>query len=317
MTTTRPDLTTTLGELTLPSPLIAAAGTVGYGLEFADAFRRAPVGAITVKTLTLTPRAGHPPPRLVETPAGMLNCVGLQNTGLDAFARDQWPRLRDLGIPVILSILGESLDEWRRLAERATALPGLAAVELNLSCPNLPAPQGTTHATRPPLAAQDPDTTRAIVQAVRQLTRVPLLAKLSPDVTDVAPIVIAAADGGATAVVIGNTFSAMAIDVSTRRSKLSQWTGGLSGPAIRPLMLRRARDAAALQRLPVIGAGGIVTASDAIEYLLAGARAVEVGTAHFLRPRTLRSIGAGLTRYLNRHKMARIRDLIGALQPCP
>lgn len=305
-------LATTVGPLTLASPLLAAAGTVGYGIEFAPWWRTAPIGAFITKTITLAPRAGHPPPRLVDTPGGMLNCVGLQNVGLEAFIRDKWPAIRTLGPPAIVSILGETLAEWEALARGVDALTGAAAVELNLSCPNLPPAEAATQ-RRPPLVAQDPEATRTVIAAVRRATRLPLLAKLSPDVTDVAPLVQAAADGGAAAVVIGNTFSGMAIDAETRRSKLSMPTGGLSGPAIRPLMLRRVWEAAQLRRLPVIGAGGIVTAADAVEYFLAGACAVEVGTAHFIQPRALPRIAAGLTAYLKRHKMARIQELVGAV----
>lgn len=306
-----PDLTATIGRLTLASPLIAAAGTVGYGVEFAPQLRGASLGALITKTVTVTPRPGHPPPRLAETPSGMLNCVGLQNVGIDAFVRDKWPAIRTLQLPVIVSLLGETLEEWRTLAQDVARLDGALAVELNLSCPNLL--YGTSGARRPPLVAQDPDATRIVLQTVRSLTPLPLLAKLSPDVTDIAPLVEAAAAGGADAVVIGNTFSGMAIDVVTRRSKVSQRTGGVSGPAIRPLMLRRVWEVAQLRRVPVIGAGGVLTADDAIEYLLAGACAVEVGTAHFAQPRAIRRIAAGLTAYLNRHKMARIADLVGAL----
>ena len=309
-------LATTVGPLTLASPLIAAAGTVGYGVEFAPWLRHAPLGALVTKTITVQPRAGYPAPRLVETDSGMLNCVGLQNVGLDAFTREKWPAIQALHLPVIVSVLGETLAEWQTLAQRVTQLAGPLALELNLSCPNLPQEQlasTTARARRPLLVAQDPEATRAVVAAVRRVTPLPLLAKLSPDVTDIAPVVEAAADGGATAVVIGNTFSGMALDVETRRSKVSQPTGGVSGSAIRPLMLHRVWAAAATHRLPVIGAGGVRAADDAIEYLLAGACAVEVGTAHFVHPRAIRMIARGLTAYLKRHKMARVRELAGAL----
>jgi len=243
----------------------------------------------------------------------MLNCVGLQNVGIEAFVRDKWPAVRQLGIPVIVSFLGERLEEWARLAQRLQELDGAIAVELNLSCPNLPS--ATRGARRPALVAQDPDAVRQVVSAVRHHTHLPLLAKLAPDVTDIAPIVIAAAESGATAVVIGNTFSGMAVEVRTRRSKVSMPTGGVSGPAIRPLMLRRVWEAAQLKRLPVIGAGGIVRPDDAIEYFVVGAGAVEIGTAHFAHPRAIATITRGLTAYLSQHKMSRIHDLIGTFAP--
>jgi len=306
-----PDLSTTLGRLRLPSPLLAAAGTVGYGLEFLPYLRREHLGAVVLKTLTVQPRTGHPPPRLVETPSGMLNCVGLQNMGITAFVREQWPAVRTCGLPCIVSVLGETLEEWDQLLQAVSRLEGVTAVELNLSCPNLPH-AGTP---RPALVAHDADTTRRVLQRARAaVPMLPLLAKLTPDVTEIVPIAQAAADGGADAVVIGNTYTGMAIDVGRRRSKLALPTGGLSGPAIRPLTLRRVWEVARRTPIPVIGAGGIMRAEDALEYLIAGAAAVEIGTAHWTNPRAAARIATGLTAYLIRHRMTRIRDLVGTFQ---
>ena len=298
------DLTTTLGPLTLKNPVIAAAGTFGYGEEFEERVALERLGAFVTKTLTLQPRDGHPTPRLVETPSGMLNAVGLANLGIERFLAERWPRLRTRGVPVIVSILGESREEFVALARRLDAAGGVAALELNLSCPN-------TAAGGEELVAQDPAATEAIVNAVRQITQLPLIAKLAPDVTDIRPIAQAAERGGADALTVANTFVGMAVDVRTRRSKISRQTGGLSGPAIKPLALYRVWRAAGAVRISVIGLGGIRTGEDAAEFLLAGARAVAVGTAHFADPRASLRVLEELTRCARRAGVQRIEAWVG------
>ena len=232
------DLHVSLGGLRLKNPVLAAAGTFGYGVEFARAVRLERLGGLITKTLTRRPREGNPPPRLVETPSGMLNSVGLQNIGLDAFLRDTLPALRSHDVPVIVSILSDSPEELGAMARELDAAEGAAAIELNLSCPNV---RHATAGASPHVQtiAQDPEATFRMVQAARAATRKPLIAKLSPDVTDLVPIALAAERAGASALCLGNTFAGMSLDPATRRSRLGAMTGGLSGPAIRPLAVYR------------------------------------------------------------------------------
>jgi dihydroorotate dehydrogenase (NAD+) catalytic subunit len=297
--------------LTLDNPVLAAAGTFGYGLEFARTVRLERLGGLITKTLTLQPRAGHPPPRLVETPAGMLNAVGLQNVGLDAFLREKLPALRDVRVPLIVSVLGESAEELTRMARALDGAEGVAALELNLSCPNLR--RSEADGRRVSLVAHEPDAVAGMVAAARAATRKPLLAKLSPDVTDLVPIARAAERAGANALTIGNTFVGMSLDPARRRSRLGAVTGGLSGPAIRPLAVYRVWYTAHSVSLPIIGLGGIVRAEDAVEFFLAGASAVAVGTANFADPGTPLRVLDGVTRYLSRHRLQSLQELRGAL----
>ena len=346
-----PDLRVTLGSLTLANPILAAAGTFGYGVEFSRAVRLERLGALITKTLTLEARAGHPPPRVVETPAGMLNAVGLQNIGLDAFLREKLPELRRHRVPVIVSLLGESVEELAGMSRTVDGADGVAAVELNLSCPNIqlgsglgvggsgqprtpPARPGVLGRANPPgparragageartlerrvsLVAHEPEAVAAMVAAARRATRKPLLAKLSPDVTDVVPVARAAERAGANALTIGNTFVGMSLDPATRRSRLGTATGGLSGPAIRPLAVYRVWYTANSVSLPIIGVGGIVRAEDAIEFFLAGASAIAVGTANFADPATPLRVLEGVTRYLKRHRLQSLHELRGAFRP--
>ena len=324
------DLRVALGSLTLRNPVLAAAGTFGYGLEFARTVRLSRLGALVTKTVTRHPRAGHPPPRLVETPSGMLNAVGLQNVGLDAFLLDKLPALRRHDVPVIASILSDSPDELGEMAQALDRADGVAAVELNLSCPNLnpnaecgvrsaeltddPFPIPHSPFRIPKMVAQDPEATFTMVQAAAHRTRKPVLAKLSPDVTDLAPIAQAAERAGASALTVGNTFVGMSLDPATRRSRLGTLTGGLSGPAIRPLAVYRVWYTAQSVGIPVIGLGGVVRAADALELLLAGAAAVGVGTAHFADPAAALRVLEGIERYLDRHRIGTVQELRGALQ---
>jgi dihydroorotate dehydrogenase (NAD+) catalytic subunit len=318
------DLRVRLGTLELPNPVLVAAGTFGYGLEFRRHVRLDQLGGIVTKTITLRAREGNPPPRLVDTPAGMLNSVGLQNVGLEAFLREKLPQLASLTVPVIVSILGESPEEVILLAKALDAEPTVAAIELNLSCPNLKGVKGegsrvegpsTLHPApfTPMMVAQDDDMTFQFVHAARQRTAKPLIAKLSPDVTDPRPIAQAAERAGADALAIGNTFTGMSIDPNTQRSRLGSLTGGLSGPAIRPLALYRLWLARQAVRCPLIGIGGILHGKDAVEFFLAGAAAIAVGTAHFANPAAALVVLKELQRYLQRRRIASIHDLIGRL----
>ena len=310
-----PDLRVTLGSLTLQNPIIAAAGTFGYGVEFAERLPLNQLGALVTKTLTRLPREGNPPPRLVETPSGMLNSVGLQNMGLDAFVRDTLPALRAFTVPVLVSILGESEDDLASMVPQLDREQGVAGIELNLSCPNVKRAVAGGAQGHGLMIAQDPVATESIVRAARQHTRKPLIAKLSPDVTDLAPIAQAAERAGATALTIGNTFTGMSLDPATRRSRLGALTGGLSGPAIHPLSVYRVWYTGHSVQLPIIGCGGVVRAEDAVEFFLAGASAVAIGTANFADPRTPLRVLRGLERYLARHHLDSIQPLRGALQP--
>jgi dihydroorotate dehydrogenase (NAD+) catalytic subunit len=314
--------------LTLRNPVIVAAGTVGYGVEFARAMPLERLGAVVTKTLTHQPREGHPPPRLVETPSGMLNAVGLQNIGLDAFLTEQLPQLASYRVPIVVSILSESPEELASMVQQLDRADGVAAIELNLSCPNLhPKGQGTgdggrglpqnptPHGPRPMshMIAQDADATFAMVQAARQQTTKPVIAKLSPDVTDIVPIAQAAERARASALSLVNTFVGMSIDPATRRSRLGVLTGGLSGPAIRPLAVYRVWSVAQAVHLPLIGLGGVVRAEDALEFLIAGATAVGIGTGNFADPRTPLRVLRGIERYLHAHHIASVNELRGTL----
>ncbi len=322
-----PDVGVRIGTLPLPNPVLAAAGTYGYGLEFARAAPLDQLGGLITKTLTRQPREGHPPPRLVETPSGMLNAVGLQNIGLEAFLQEKLPALRMLHMPLIVSILGEDDEDVAVMAQQLDQAKGVAAIELNLSCPNikdrsrLQAPSSKQSELQPAacslqlrMVAQDPEATEAIVRVARQRTRKPLIAKLSPDVTDLAPIIQAAEQAGADALTITNTFTGMSLDPHTRRSRLGALTGGLSGPAIRPLAVYRVWYTAQLTHLPIIGLGGIRRAEDAVEFFLAGASAIAVGTANFADPRAPMRILRGLLGYLKREGLSSIDQLRGALR---
>ncbi|MBI3021930.1 MAG: dihydroorotate dehydrogenase [Candidatus Omnitrophica bacterium] len=315
-----------IASLTLSNPVLVAAGTFGYGLEFARAVRLERLGALITKTLTRTPQQGNPPPRLVETPGGMLNAVGLQNIGLDAFLQERLPALRACRVPIIVSILGEPIEDTTAMAQRLDRAEGVAAIELNLSCPNVQERSGlgergsgqlpTAQNPEPRakwMVAQDPATTAEVMQAVRQQTRKPLIAKLSPDVTDLVPIARAAVRGGADALSIGNTFVGMSLDPVRRASRLGTLTGGLSGPAIRPLAVYRVWYTAQSVNVPIIGVGGIVRAEDALEFFLAGASAVAIGTANFADPRAPLRVVQGLERYLRTHHVESLNELRGAI----
>lgn len=298
------DLSVELGPLTLANPVMCASGTFGYGDEEPELTGVSDLGAIVTKTVTLEPRAGNPPPRLCETPAGLLNSIGLQNVGMERFVGEVLPRLRRLGPPIIVSVGGSRAEDYGRCC---SLLPeeGIAAIELNISCPNVAS--GLEFSRSPAEAAK-------VVAAARAATSRPLFAKLSPNVTDIASVGRACLDEGASGLTAVNTFLGMAIDVTARRAVLPRMVGGLSGPAIRPLALCRVWELARRLRCPIIGVGGITTAHDAAEFLIAGARAIQIGTANLREPGRGARVVAGLRELLAQMDILRLRDLIGSLE---
>lgn len=299
------DLAVDLGFLRLRNPVLTASGTFGYGLEFEPFLDLEALGGLVVKGLYYGPREGNPPPRLVETPSGLINAIGLQGIGVEAFAAKVLPRLARLKTAVIVNVCGETEDEYVRVVEFLGRQEGIAAIELNISCPNV-----RQAGACPALA---PGTTMDLVRAVKRASRLPIIVKLSPNVTSIAEIAAAAEEGGADALSLVNTFLAMAIDVETRRPRLANVFGGLSGPAIRPIAVRMVYQAASRVKIPVIGVGGIMTGADALEFLIAGARAVEVGTANFIDPDAPVRIVRELEEFCERRGVSRIEDLVGTL----
>jgi dihydroorotate dehydrogenase (NAD+) catalytic subunit len=299
------DLTCRLGSLTLKNPLVAASGCFGYGTEYADIVDLSTLGGVAVKGLFLREREGHPPPRIVETPSGMLNAIGLQGIGVHRFIQEKMPELRERGAVVLVNICGTTLEEYVELARILSDVEGVAALELNISCPNIKE-GGITFGCS--LTG-----TFDVVHAVRQVTRLPVIPKLTPNVTDVASFARAAEEAGADAVSLVNTFLAMVIDIETRRPKLSNIVGGLSGPAIRPIAVRMVYECHRAVKIPVLGMGGIASARDALEFMIAGASAVQVGTANFEDPFIWPKLLAGITDYMERHRIARLADLVGTL----
>src|SRR6187401_1335015 len=300
------DLSVRIGTLTLKNPLIAASGCFGYGTEYSDVIDLASLGGVAVKGLFLKEREGHPPPRIVETPAGMLNAIGLQGIGVHRFVAEKMPELRARGAVVFVNICGTTIQEYVELSRILSDVQGVAALELNISCPNIKE-GGITFGCS--LTG-----THAVVSAVRKVTRLPVIPKLTPNVTDVASFARAAEEAGADAVSLVNTFLAMAIDVHTRRPKLSNMMGGLSGPAIRPIAVRMVYECRQSVKIPILGMGGIVSVEDAIEFIIAGAAAVQVGTANFFDPLIWPRLIAGIDDYLTRHRIARVTDLVGTLR---
>ena len=298
------DLSVELAGLSLANPVLVASGTFGYGTEYAELVDVGHLGGIVTKGITLEPRAGNPPPRIRETPAGMLNAIGLQNPGVEAFIREKLPTLCEFGVPVIVNIAGESIDDYVALAERLSECEGIAALELNLSCPNVK--QGGMH------FGIDCELTQTVVAAVREVTELPLITKLSPNVTDIAEIGRAARDGGSDILSLINTLLGMTIDIQQRRPVLANVTGGLSGPAIQPVALRMVWELAQAVDLPIIGMGGITSAADALQFIMAGATAVAVGTANFVDPGVTGRIIKGLEAFCEERGVARIADLVGA-----
>jgi dihydroorotate dehydrogenase (NAD+) catalytic subunit len=301
-----PDLRVNIAGLELKNPVMTASGTFGYGEEFAALVHLERLGALVAKGISLLPRSGNPPPRVVETPCGMLNAIGLENVGVERFINEKMAFLRRTGTAVVANILGDTVDDYSELAARLNGVEGLAAIEVNISCPNV-RKGGVAFGSQPEMA-------RAVTAAVRKQTGLPVIVKLSPNVTDITEIARAAEDGGADAVSLINTLLGMAIDSKSRRPRLANIVGGLSGPAIKPVALRMVWQVAGAVRVPVIGIGGITTAEDAVEFLLAGASAVQVGTANFVNPRAAEEIIAGIADYLQEQKMDSVQELIGGLE---
>jgi dihydroorotate dehydrogenase (NAD+) catalytic subunit len=302
-----PDLSVQVGGLRLKNPVLAASGTFGYGHEYVDLFDPAELGGVVVKGISLKPRPGNPPPRICETPAGMLNAIGLQNVGLDRFIAEKLPPLRDLDLAVVVNLYGQNEDEFAELAGRLAGTEGVAALEVNVSCPNVKA-GGLAFGA-------DPVAVRRVTEAVtRRAGPLPVWVKLTPNTADVTLQARAAADGGAVAVCLINTLLGLAVDTETWRPRLANVTGGLSGPAIRPVAVRMVYQVCRSVDIDVIGLGGITTAVDAVEFFLVGAKAVQVGTAHFVNPRASVQVVQGLREYLAARGLERLTDLVGRLR---
>lgn len=302
----KPDMTVNLAGIPLRNPVMTASGTFGYGEEFASYVDLETLGAFVTKGLSLKPRAGNPTPRIVETPGGMLNAIGLQNVGIDAFIAKKVPFLRSVNTPAIANFFGNTVDEYAEMARRLDEIPEVAGLEVNISCPNVKH-GGIVFGT-------DPDSAASVVTACRAATKKPLIVKLSPNVTDVVVMAKACEDAGADALSLINTLTGMAIDLNRRKPVLANITGGFSGPAIKPIALRMVWQVAKAVKLPVIGIGGIMTATDALEFMLAGATAVQVGTASFINPGAAQTIAEDMEAWLVANGVADVRSLIGALE---
>ena len=302
----RPSLAVEIAGLTLQNPVMPASGTFGYGEEYAPYLDLNRLGAIVTKGLSLKPKAGNPTPRIAETTSGMLNAIGLQNVGVDDFIRSKTPLYRGLATPVIANFFGNTLEEYGEVAKRLADIPEIAAVELNISCPNVKQ-GGIVFGTEPQAAAQ-------VVTLVRKMLNKPLIAKLTPNVTDITVIARAVEEAGADAISCINTVTGMAVDVKTRRPKIANRTGGLSGPAIRPIAVRMTHQVVQAVKIPVIGIGGITCARDALEFLIVGARAVQVGTANFIDPGVMMRIITDLEQFLVEEGLDDINEVIGSLQ---
>jgi len=302
----KPDMSVKIAGLNLRNPVMTASGTFGYGEEFSQYVDLEKIGAFVTKGLSLKPRAGNPTPRIVETPGGMLNAIGLQNVGIDAFIQKKVPFLRSVNTPAIANFFGYTPDEYAELAARLDQIPEVAALEVNISCPNVK--QGGI------VFGTDPGCAASVVSACRAATRKPLIVKLSPNVTDIVEMALACEGAGADALSVINTLTGMAIDLERRRPVLANITGGLSGPAIKPIALRMVWQVARAVKLPVIGIGGIMSATDALEFMLAGATAVQVGTASFVNPGAAQEIAEGMEQWLAERGIADVRSVIGALE---
>ena len=302
----KPDLKTDIGGIELENPVMTASGTFGYAWEFEELVDLNRLGGIIVKGLSLEPSLGNKPPRIVETACGMLNAIGLENVGIEAFVKEKLPFLKELSAPVFTNIYGKSISDYALLAARIDELNEVAGIEVNISCPNVKA-GGIAFGVVPETAAE-------VIKAVRKATSKPLMVKLSPNVTDITQIARAVEGAGADSLSLVNTITGMSIDIETRRPKLANITGGLSGPAIKPVALRMVWQVAQSVKIPVIGVGGIVCAEDAIEFLIAGAVAVQVGTANFVNPHATIDIIEGIERFLREKKISSLRDIIGTLE---
>jgi dihydroorotate dehydrogenase (NAD+) catalytic subunit len=303
--TTSPELSVEIAGIRFRTPLIAASGTFGYGTEYVDVADYDAIGGIVVKGLYLAPREGARPPRIWETPSGMLNAIGLQEVGIERFVEEKMPRLRELGTTILVNICGSTIEEYAELARILDGVEGVSALELNISCPNVH--EGGI------LFGCDPDLAARVTEAVVEKTKLPVIPKLTPNVTDIGIVARHVESAGAAAISLINTIPAMAIDVETRKPRLANVVGGLSGPAIRPIAVRLVYQARQAVRIPIIGMGGIASHQDALEFILAGASAVQIGTMSFVDPSVWRRTRDGLADYCRRHEVRAISELSGAL----
>lgn len=309
MGVSKKNLKTKIGTLELKNPVILASGTCGFGKEIKELININVLGAIVTKTITLEKKEGNPPPRVAETPSGLLNSIGLDNDGLKDFIFDKVPYLSHLKIPVIVSIAGDSDEEFLKLASELSKIPCIAAIEVNLSCPNV-----IHKGAKSTLIAQDADAVGRIMAKLRKITKHTLIAKLSPNVTDIKAIAIACEEAGSDAISLINTYPAMLVDIDTMKPKLGNITGGLSGPCIKPLALKCVWDAYQAVKIPIIGMGGIMTYKDAIEFILCGASAIQVGSANFVDPKAPINILSGIEKYLKDKKIKTVKQLIGKIK---
>ena len=300
------NLSVQIGKLRMQNPVTVASGTFGYGAEYARLMDLNQLGAVTVKGIRLNPVRGNPTPRTAETASGMLNAIGLQGPGVDGFIKKYWPFLKELKVPTIINIWGTTVEEYAEVARRFDALGGVGALELNVSCPNIKE-GGAQFGTDLKLLSQ-------VVAACRKATKLPLITKMSPNVVSIAPFAKAAEDAGSDALAITNSYPAMAIDIETRKPKLANITGGLTGPAIKPIAVKLVWDAAKAVKIPIIGMGGIQSADDAIEFLMAGATAVAVGTANFYEPQTALQVIAGIRKFMECKKISDVREITGSVR---
>lgn len=304
--TTAVDLSVNIGGIRMKNPVMVASGTFGYGPEYAPLVDLNQLGALVVKGICLLPTKGNATPRTVEVASGLINAIGLPGPGVDGFVAEYLPFLRNYDVPVIVNIWGKTIEEYVEVARRFDGVPGIAGLEVNLSCPNIK--EGSA------VFGTNPDAFRRCIAAVRAATRLPLIPKLAPNVSDIAAYARAAEGEGANALSLINSFPAMAVDIETRKPKLANKTGGLTGPAIKPIAIRLVWQAAQAVKIPVIGMGGIYSAEDAVEFMVVGASAVAVGTANFTDPGTALRVVAGISTFCQAHGLARAADLVGTIQ---
>ena len=300
------NLSVQIGTLKLQNPVMVASGTFGYGVEYARLVDLNQLGAVVVKGIRLEPVSGNFTPRTVEVASGLINAIGLQGPGVDGFIKKYWPFLKGLKVPTIINIWGTTVEEYAEVAQRFDALGGVGALELNVSCPNIKE-GGAQFGTDIKLLAQ-------VVSACRKVTKLPLITKMSPNVVSIAPYAKAAEDAGSDALAITNSYPAMAIDIQTRKPKLANVTGGLTGPCIKPIAVKLVWEAAKAVKIPIIGMGGIQNAADAIEFMMAGATAVAVGTANFYEPQTVLQVIAGIREFMQRQGIKDVKEIVGSVQ---
>ncbi len=300
-----PSLSTNIGGIRMKNPVMVASGTFGYGPEYAELIDLNKLGAIVVKGICLKPTKGNATPRTVEVSSGLINAIGLPGPGVEGFVAEYMPFLRKYDVPVIVNIWGKTIEEYAEVARLFSEVPGIAGLEVNVSCPNVK--EGSA------MFGTDLDMFKRVIAAIRKATKLPMIPKLAPNVSDIAAYAKASEECGADAISLINSFPAMAVDIETKLPKLSNKTGGLTGPAIKPIAIRLVWQAAKAVKIPVIGIGGIYSADDALEFLIVGASAVAVGTANFTNPDTAINVVAGIEKYLADHGIARVQDLVGTV----